>query len=105
MFYQAKDAGLEFVQNQNEICKVYLLKDISSKFRRNPKNQLQVNISDPVEYRSRTEFIELLFKKLKESHERQIEISTKALKTLDAQKQSLLEANKKSEKKLLKNLK
>ena len=47
------------------------------------KNQLQVNISAEPEERTREEFINLLFNKIKESHKRQILISTKILKRLE----------------------
>lgn len=81
VYYSETKDGLQFVSNsENEKVKIYFLKDISSTFRRNPKNQLQVNISAKPEYRSRVEFIKLLYKKIEESHKRQIEISTKALK-------------------------
>ena len=84
VYYKESKSGLEFVQNSdNEFVKVYFLKDISSTFRRNPKNQLQVNISAKPEYRSRTEFINLLFDKIIESHKRQIEISIKKLKQFE----------------------
>lgn len=87
VYYKDIDNGLEFVKNSdNEYVKTYFLKDISSTFRRNPKNQLQVNISAKPEYRSRAEFIDLLFNKIKESHKRQIDISLKALKQIEKSK-------------------
>jgi len=85
--------------SDEEFVKIYFLKDISSTFRRNPKNQLQVNISAKPEERSREDFINVLFEKIGESHKRQIEISTKALKELEKgdTKAKLLEINKQSE--------
>ncbi len=104
VYYQPTDAGLEFVMHNNKFTKTYFLKDIHHTFRRNPKNQLQVNISQDVEYRSREDFINLLYDKLRESHQRQIEISTKKLSQLDDEKQNLLQSNEISLERLLKNL-
>ena len=104
IFYQAVDDGLEFVKLNESYSKLYFLKDISSTFRRNPKNQLQVNISAPSVYRTREEFIVLLMQKIKESHQRQIEISHKALAKEDEILKELLEANKKSEEELIKKI-
>lgn len=104
VFYEADGDGLKFVKLNDSYTKLYFLKDISSTFRRNPKNQLQVNISAPSEYRTRSEFIKVLISKIKESHERQIKISNKALKEIEEVEKALLEANKKSEDDLTKNL-
>ncbi len=104
VYYQPTDDGLEFVMHNNKFTKTYFLKDIHHTFRRNPKNQLQVNISQDVEYRSREDFINLLYDKLRESHQRQIEISTKKLSQLDDEKQNLLQSNEISLERLLKNL-
>lgn len=104
VYYQPTDDGLEFVMLNNRFTKTYFLKDIHHTFRRNPKNQLQVNISHGIEYRSREDFINLLYNKLTESHKRQIEISTKKLSQLDDEKQNLLQSNKISLERLLKNL-
>ncbi|MEX0595105.1 MAG: hypothetical protein WD512_01305 [Candidatus Paceibacterota bacterium] len=83
VFYQQSEKGLTFEELDSEYTKLYFLKDISSTFRRNPKNQLQVNVSAKPEYRTREEFIKLLFEKIKESHKRQIKISDKALKEVE----------------------
>jgi hypothetical protein len=104
VFYEAKGDGLEFVEHKSSYSKLYFLKDISSTFRRNPKNQLQVNISAPSEYRTREEFIKLLIEKIKESHLRQIKISNKALKEIDAVEKKLINSNKKSESELIKKI-
>lgn len=104
IFYEATDNGLTFVKLNDSYSKLYFLKDISSTFRRNPKNQLQVNISAPTEYRTREAFIKLLMGKIKESHLRQIEISNKALKKQDEITEELLKANKKSEDGLTKKI-
>lgn len=104
VFYEATDNGLRFVKLSDSYSKLYFLKDISSTFRRNPKNQLQVNISAPSEYRTREEFITLLMGKIKESHLRQIEISNKALKKQNEITEELLKANKKSEDDLTKKI-
>jgi ribosomal protein L28 len=105
VYYEETANGLEFVKNtDNELVKVYFLKDISSTFRRNPKNQLQVNISAKPEIRTRAEFIKILFEKITESHKRQIEISNKALKKIEESgiKEKLLAENKKQEEKIKK---
>jgi hypothetical protein len=104
VFYQEKGDGIEFVYHNETYTKLYFLKDISPTFRRNPKNQLQVNISEPTVYRTREEFIILLMEKLKESHQRQIAISTQILQELNETGDELLSINRKSEKRILKNL-
>ena len=88
-----------------DFIKLYFLKDIHHSFRRNPKNQLQVNISEPPEYRSRESFIKLLMSKLKESHKRQIQISQKDLKKISIEETILIEKNKESEIRILNKLK
>jgi len=105
VFYEETNNGLKFVKLNNKYAKLYFLKDISHTFRRNPKNQLQVNMSEPSEYRTREEFVKLLMRKIKESHERQIKISQKTLKKLSAEEKILLRKNKESEAKILKSLK
>jgi len=105
VYYEETVNGLKFVNNiDNEHIKLYFLKDISSTFRRNPKNQLQVNISAKPEKRSRAEFINILFDKIMESHKRQIEISKKALKQIEENeiKEKLLAENEKQEQKIKK---
>ena len=72
--------------------------------RRNPKNQLQVCISTEPEYRTREEFIDLLFSKLKESYYRQIKIGEKELLTLEEKQAKIKEFNRQQETLLL-NLK
>ena len=106
IYYQAKGSKLEFVKSQSgeTYSKVYFLKDISSTVRRNPKNQLQVNVSEPPVYRSREQFILLLIDKLRSSYQRQINISEKKLKELDKVYNELIEANNKSESEIMDNL-
>lgn len=88
VYYNQTDTGITFVKNtENELVKLYFLKDINHTFRRNPKNQLQVNISAKNEYRSREDFIDLLFVKLKESYKRQIEKAQQALKKIEESKE------------------
>jgi len=105
VFYEETKNGLKFVRINGSFTKSYFLKDIHPSFRRNPKNQLQVNMSEPPEYRSRGEFIKLLMKKIGESHARQIKISEKALKTISEEEKNLLNKNKESEAKILSSLK
>lgn len=104
VYYESTQIGLRFTKINNSYSKVYLLKDISSTFRRNPKNQLQVNISQETEYRSRQDFIELLINKLQESYQRQIEKANKELKLLENKKQKLIDANNKAEETIIKKL-
>jgi hypothetical protein len=103
VYYQETEKGLKFVENvEGEKIKLYFLKDISSTFRRNPKNQLQVNISAKPQVRTREEFINVLFEKIEESHKRQIEISRKALEEINKGdfKLKLIEINKLAEEKI-----
>jgi hypothetical protein len=104
VFYEETNDGLKFVKLNDGYTESYFLKDINHTFRRNPKNQLQVNMSEPPEYRTREDFVRLLMKKIKESHERQIKISEKTLKILSAEEKTLLRINKESEAKILKSL-
>lgn len=106
VYYQKAGKGLKFVEWNGKLTKSYFLKDISPSFRRNPKNQLQVNMSDLPGYRTREEFIKLLFEKLIESHKRQKEISEYALKyeLVDEKKNELIKINNESESKILKSL-
>lgn len=104
VYYKSKGDGLEFVKLNDNYSKIYFLKDISKTFRRNPKNQLQVNMSEDSNYRSREDFIKLLVTKIKESHERQIEISNKALNNIDEVETKLIDSNQKSENELLKKI-
>ena len=101
VYYEAKNNKVHFVPNNGNYVKSYLLKNINHTFRRNPKNQLQVNVSANPEIRSREDFIKLLCLKLKESHKRQISISQKALIDIDLIEKDLLSANSLSEKKLI----
>lgn len=105
VYYRSQGSGIEFVKLENTYSKVYFLKDISNTVRRNPKNQLQINISENPQYRRRSEFIELLICKLKESHQRQIDISTRTLEKLDKIQEELMNANELSESSILENLK
>lgn len=101
VYYDEFENGIRFTKNKlNQFTKVYFLKDIHHSVRRNPKNQLQVNISESPEYRTRTEFLHLLINKITESHKRQIEISEKELLKLSKKEflQDLLKVNEESEK-------
>lgn len=106
VYYEGTEDGLTFVTNtDDELVKIYFLKDINHTFRRNPKNQLQVNISAKPENRTREEFINILFEKIEESHIRQIAISNKALEQIAKGdiKSRLIELNTVQEEKI-KNL-
>ena len=105
VFYNETKNGLKFIKTNGDFIKLYFLKDIHHSFRRNPKNQLQVNISKRPEYRSRENFIKLLMNKISESYNRQIKISQKALKKISKEKKILLRKNRESEIRILNNLK
>ena len=105
VYYEETQTGLKFVKNKsNESVKIYFLKDISPTFRRNPKNQLQVNISANPVKRTRSEFINILFDKITESHKRQIKISENKLKEIEENniKDKLLANNEKQEEQIRK---
>lgn len=104
IYYKEKNDGLEFVTHEDKYTKLYFLKDISATFRRNPKNQLQVNFSEHPQYRTREDFIKLLISKIKESHERQKRISKKKLQTMPVVEKELIEINRKVEGNLLKKI-
>lgn len=93
VFYEEHRKGLKFTKINNSYTKGYFLKDISPTFRRNPKNQLQVNVSAEPVKRSREDFIKLLTNKIRESHERQIAISKKSLSEIDKIEDQLLIKN------------
>jgi len=100
VYYEQFENGLRFVKRENnEYIKIYFIKDISSTFRRNPKNQFQVNVLAKPEYRTREEFIKVFIKKITESHVRQIQISERVLKKIKENKieEKLINLNKKSE--------
>lgn len=60
------------------------LKDIHHSVRINPKPQFQVNISEPEEYRTREEFLNLFHQKYQESIDRIIEKQNKKKAVLDS---------------------
>lgn len=104
VFYEESEKGLKFVKVDRGFTKSYFLKDIHHTFRRNPKNQLQVNMSQPPEYRTREKFVKILMKKIEESHKRQTIISGKALRKLSSEEKILLKINRESEVKILESL-
>ena len=83
VFYEGEENKLRFVQKEKEYVKAYFLKDISSTVRITPANQLQVNYSQPPEYRTREEFIELLVRRKKQSYERRLSKAQSALLELE----------------------
>lgn len=97
VFYEESGEGLRFVKKNDKYVKVYPLKDVSRTVRLNPKHQLQINVSAEPEYRTRTEFIELLKRKHQECLIRMIEKSQKELEQLDAVYENLQSQNLKSE--------
>jgi hypothetical protein len=63
--------NIQFVQNTNqEFVKIYLLKDIGDKMHITPNNQIQVNFKASTISRTRNEFLDFFFQKIKESYER-----------------------------------
>jgi len=72
VYYKQSNKGIEFIIDNGSYSKIYLLKNINSSFWRDPTGQLQVNYKKEPEERTRTEFINLLFDKIKEGLERQL---------------------------------
>lgn len=83
VFYEGEVNKLRFVQKEKEYVKAYFLKDISSTVRITPANQLQVNYSQPPQYRTREEFIKFLIEKKKQSFERRLKKAQAALVELE----------------------
>lgn len=83
VFYQGSNTALSFVQKDKEYVKAYFLKDISPTVRITPANQLQVNYSQPPQYRTREEFIVFLIEKKKQSFERRLKKAQAALMELE----------------------
>lgn len=105
VYYEKSENGLKFVNNdKGEKVKLYFLKDISSSFRRNTKNQLQVNISKTTENRTREEFIDVLLNKIIEGYKRQKNIAERELKKYNNEKvkAELIKLNKEQEEKIKK---
>lgn len=105
VYYSQTDLGLKFVSNKNEeYIKLYFLKDIHSSFRRNTKNQLQINIEKEPQNRTRQEFIQMLLEKIIQGYTRQKNIAEKELKKYNQEKiqSDLIKLNKKQEEKIKK---
>lgn len=97
VYYDEDGEGLKFVQHNDRFVKVYLLKDVNDSVRLNPHNQLQVNMSENPQYRTRQEFIHLLKQKQIEGHRRRIESSTNILAKIDVTYEEIMRVNKMSE--------
>ena len=67
VFYQGSNSELSFVSKDDAFVKAYFLKDISRTVRITPANQLQVNYSQPPQYRTREAFLLFLIEKKKQS--------------------------------------
>lgn len=104
VYYKEKDEGLEFVEYKGNYVKSYFLKDISSTVRRTSSNQLQVNIDAEPEYRTRTEFIKLLNKKVLKGLERQLVNAQKTLVNVRNNEENLIKINKTSEQNILNSI-
>ena len=104
VYYKESNDGLKFVEYQGSQVNSYYLKGINHTFRRNPKNQLQVQFNAPPEPRTRNKFIDLLLEKLKESYQRQINICQSKLLELNKIKKILKDKNNASETNLIKKL-
>jgi hypothetical protein len=104
VYYEEHNNGLRFVKQNDELTKVYFLKDISNTVRRTPTNQLQVNmLAEPI-YRTRDEFIDLLMKKYREGLERQRDKAIKKLATIPEDTSILKEKNNQSEQSIIKKI-
>lgn len=83
-YYATEDNKTKFIQfNDGKYVHCQFLKDINHTVRINPKPQFQVNISEPEEYRTREEFIQLFYTKYQESIYRIIENQTRKKSQLD----------------------
>mgnify|MGYP006303226161 CR=1 FL=1 len=104
VYYQKSDSGMQFVKHNNSYVKCYFLKDVNSSFYRDSTNQLQVNFNKEPQYRTRSEFINLLRNKLRESYSRQIERLENEKNGLDALFDTIEERNSSAENTLINNL-
>lgn len=83
-YESTKDDKIKFIRFENgDYVKIILLKDIHNSVRINPKPQFQVNIHKSEEYRTKDEFVDLFFRKYKESNERIIKKANKKNLELD----------------------
>lgn len=83
VFYQGSEAQLSFVPKEGEFVKTYFLKDVSSTVRITPANQLQVNYSQPPQYRTREAFIKFLAEKKRQSFERRLKKAQSDIENLN----------------------
>jgi len=104
VYYEGEQDHLKFSKYDNELVKAYFLKDISPTVRITKVNQLQVNYSEKPVYRTRTEFINFLIDKKKQSFERSLKKVQTELENLEKgvvykniTLDELLEANTKQE--------
>jgi len=104
VYYEENNNGLRFVKKNDELTKVYFLKDISNTVRRTPTNQLQVNISAEPTYRTRDEFINLLMEKYREGLERQRDKAIVKLATITEEMLLLKRSNNQSEQTILQKI-
>lgn len=93
--YYDKDNNnnFKYTKYEGKYTNTYLLKDVSSSMRVNPKPQMQVNMKAKPEYRTREEFIELLSDKLTQSYERTEEKVQKRREELKDLKKDMYKAN------------
>lgn len=93
--YYDKDQNnnFKYTKYEGKYTNIYLLKDVSSSMRVNPKPQMQVNMKSVPEYRTREEFIELIGDKLSESYDRTEKNLQKRRKNLKGLKKDMLKAN------------
>lgn len=81
VYYQGLGSGLglKFVDKDGKKVKPVFLKDVEQNMHITPPNQIQFNVFEPEEYRTRDEFIEFFKNKLIESNQRRIEDAQKKL--------------------------
>lgn len=92
-----KETGhFHYVQYKHHWSNVYPLKDVSHShtMRVNPKPQMQVNMNADPEYRTRTEFINMLCEKLKESYKRTLKRTKNKMSKLDEEREEMLKMQK-----------
>lgn len=84
-FYRGKGKNqLQFEKKDGRYTKIFFLKDINDKMHIPPTNQIQVDYRLPSEYRNRTEFIDFLIEKIKESYDRRSVDSRDMLEKLES---------------------
>jgi hypothetical protein len=91
VYYQGLGAGLglKFVEKEGKKVKPVFLKDVEPSMHITPPNQIQFNVFEPEEYRTRDEFIDFFKNKLIESNQRRIDDAQQKLDLIKQGKYSV----------------